>query len=158
VLPLFGDKKPWSFLQTPFAEQQARFSPDGRWIAYVSDESGTPEVYVQSFPPSGGKWKVSTNGGFTPRWRRDGKELLYLAPDRKIMSLEVRTGGTTFGYGPAKALFEAPVEAANTTATNRYDVSADGQRFLINAPVENTTSAPITVVVNWLAGVQSEGR
>jgi Tol biopolymer transport system component len=156
VLPLVGDRKPMPFLQTPFSEQQGRFSPDGKWIAYVSNESGTPEVYVQSFPSSGGKWLVSTGGGVTPRWRRDGKELFYLAPDRKIMSLDVRTGGTTFEYGSAKALFEAPVDAVSTTATNRYDVSADGQRFLVNASVENATSTPITIVVNWLADVKDE--
>jgi Tol biopolymer transport system component len=154
VLPLFGDKKPQLFLQTPFAEQQARFSPDGKWIVYVSDESGTPEVYVQSFPPSGGKWQVSTKGGFTPRWRRDGKELFYLTPDRRIMSVDVRAAGATFEVSTAKALFEAPVDAVTAAVTNRYDVSADGQRFLINAAVENTTSAPITVVVNWTAGLK----
>ena len=153
VLPLFGDKKPELFLQTPFAEQHARFSPDGKWIAYVSDESRTAEVYVQSFPPSGGKWQVSTKGGFTPRWRRDGKELFYLAPDRRIMSVDVKAAGTTFEVSTARALFEAPVDVASAAAANRYDVSADGQRFLVNAPVENTGSAPITVVVNWNAGL-----
>ncbi len=154
VLPLFGDKKPMLFLRTPFAEQQARFSADGKWIAYVSNETGAPEVYVQSFPASGGRWQVSTNGGFTPRWRRDGKEFFYLAPDRKIMSVEVRASGTTFEYGSPKALFEASVDAVTTAATNRYDVSADGQRFLVNAAIENAGPAPITVVVNWLASVK----
>ena len=154
ALPLFGDKKPVLLLQTPFAEGQARFSPDGKWIAYISDESGTPEVYVQSFPPSGGKWQVSTNGGFTPRWRRDGKELLYVAPDRRIMSVGVRVTGPTFEVSSVNVLFVAPVDAVSVAATNRYDVSADGQRFLINAPFENTSSAPITVVVNWTAGLK----
>jgi eukaryotic-like serine/threonine-protein kinase len=154
VLPLFGDKKPMLFLQTPFAEQQARFSADGKWIAYVSNETGAPEVYVQSFPASGGRWQVSTNGGFTPRWRRDGKELFYLAPDRKIMAVEVRASGTAFEYGSPKALFETSVDAVTTAATNRYDVSADGQRFLVNAAIENAGPAPITVVVNWLGSVK----
>ena len=155
VLPLFGDRKPLLFLQTPFAEQHGRFSPDGKWIAYVSNETGRTEVYVQSFPPSGGKWQLSTNGGVTPRWRRDGRELFYLAPDRKIMAVEVKAGGSTFDHGSAKALFEASVDAISTGATNRYDVSADGQRFLVNASIENRGSAPITVVVNWLAGVKT---
>jgi hypothetical protein len=154
VLPLFGDKKPEVVLPTPFAEQHARFSPDGKWIAYTSDESRTAEVYVQSFPPSGGKWQVSTKGGHTPRWRRDGKELFYLAPDRRIMSVEVTAAGSTFDVSIARALFEAPVDVVSVAAANRYDVSADGQRFLVNAPVENTNSAPITVVVNWAAGLR----
>ena len=154
VLPLFGDRKPMLLLRTPFAEQQARFSADGKWIAYVSNETGAPEVYVQSFPPSGGRWQVSTNGGFTPRWRRDGKELFYLAPDRKIMSVEVRTDGAAFEYSSPKALFETSVDAVTTAATNRYDVSADGQRFLVDAAIENAGPAPITVVVNWLASVK----
>jgi len=156
ALPLFGEKKPMLVLGNAFSEQQGRFSPDGKWIAYVSNETGTTEVYVQSFPPSGGKWQLSSNGGVTPRWRHDGRELFYLASNRKIMSVEVRTSGTTFDHGSAKALFEAPVDAVNTAATNRYDVSADGQRFLVNASIENTGSAPITVVVNWLAGVRAE--
>jgi Tol biopolymer transport system component len=154
VLPLFGDRKPELFLRTPFIEQHGRFSPDGKWIAYVSDESGTLEVYVQSFPPSGGKWQVSTKGGITPRWRRDGKELFYLSPDRRIMSVDVRASGTTFELSTATVLFEAPVDSATTATANRYDVSADGQRFLVNAPVENAGPAPITVVVNWTAGLK----
>jgi serine/threonine protein kinase/Tol biopolymer transport system component len=152
--PLSGDAKPTLLLRTPFAEQQARLSSDERWVAYVSDDTGTSEVSVQSFPPSGGKWQVSTKGGVTPRWRRDGKELFYLSLDRKIMSVEVATSGDTFEYKTAKALFETTVDNANTTASNRYDVSADGQRFLINASIENTDLAPpITIVVNWLAGI-----
>jgi Tol biopolymer transport system component len=158
ALPLFGDKKPVLLLQTPFAEQQARFSPDGKWIAYISDESGTPEVYVQSFPPSGGKWQVSTNGGYTPRWRRDGKELLYLAPDRSIMSVNVRVAGPTFEVSSASVLFVAPVDAVSIAATNRYDVTADAQRFLINAPADTIGDAAITVVVNWQAALAARER
>jgi eukaryotic-like serine/threonine-protein kinase len=149
LLPLEGEKKPTLFLKTPFSEQQARLSPDERWIAYVSNETGAPEVYVQSFPPSGGRWTVSTNGGVTPRWRRDGRELFYLAPDGRIMSVEVTNNTSSFEFIAAKAIFQAPVDAVNTTATNRYDVSADGKRFLIGAPIESVTSPSITVVVNW---------
>jgi hypothetical protein len=99
---------------------------------------------------------VSTNGGVTPRWRRDGKELFYLALDRQIMSVVVRAGRDTFEFDVAKPLFEATVDAVNTTATNRYDVSADGQRFLVNAARENAgSSLAITVVVNWLAGLKA---
>ena len=154
VLPLSGDRKPQVFLQTPFAEQMARFSPDGKWVAYVSDESTRQEVYVRSFPPSGGKWQVSTNGGSTPRWRRDGKELFYLASDSRIMSVDVKAGAASFEVSSPKALFEAPVDTP--AGANRYDVSPDGQRFLVNAPAENTSSASMTVVVNWLANAKNE--
>ncbi len=82
VLPLSGEQKPFPFLETDFDERQGRFSPDGKWIAYTSNASGEWQVYVQSFPASGGKWQVSTNGGAQPQWRRDGKELFYLSPDR----------------------------------------------------------------------------
>jgi Tol biopolymer transport system component len=157
VLPITGDKKPIPFLRTPFAEQQGRMSPDGKWIAYISDESGREEVYVQTFPASGGKWQVSTSGGVTPRWRRDGRELFYLAPDRKIMSVEVRAGAA-FEFSAAKPLFDAPIDIVASASANRYDVSADGQRFLIGAPAETTSPAPITVVVNWLAGLKNEGK
>ena len=94
VLPLEGDRKPFPFLQTPFKETQARFSPNGRWVAYVSNESGRNEVYVQTFPASGGKWPVSTKGGTSPLWRGDGKELFYDSGDGKLMAVEVKTGGT----------------------------------------------------------------
>jgi serine/threonine protein kinase/Tol biopolymer transport system component len=148
VLPLFDDKKPRLVLGEPFSEQQGKFSPDEKWIAYVSNETGVAEVYAQSFPPSGGKWQLSSGGGVTPRWRRDGKELFYLAPDRKIMSVDVGTNGTALDHTPPKALFETTVDAVNTVATNRYDVSADGQRFLV-APVDEARSERITIVVNW---------
>ena len=152
VLPLFADKKPQPFLQTPFAETMGRFSPDGKWIAYVSDESGTPQVYVQPFPASGGKWQISTQGGLTPRWRGDGKELFFLSPDRQLMSADVNPAGATFEASSPKTLFQTQVDTANIS--NRYDVSRDGQRFLMSLPVENTVSPPITVITNWLVGIE----
>src|SRR5437867_2756230 len=90
VLPLTGDRKPFVYLQTPFEETGGKFSPDGKWVAYRSDESGRNEIYIQSFPTSGMKWQVSSKGGSSVRWRRDGRELFYLALDRKIMSVQVR--------------------------------------------------------------------
>ncbi len=152
VLPLSGDKKPQPFLQTPFNETMGRFSPDGKWIAYVSDESGTAQVYVQPFPASGGKWQVSTQGGYTPRWRGDGKELFYMAADRKLVSVGVNSTATTFEVGSPKVLFQTLVDTA--PSTNRYDVSPDGQRFLMSLPDESSISQPITVITNWLAGIQ----
>ena len=105
VLPLSGDRKAFSLLQTPFSESLGAFSPDGRWIAYVSDESGRPEVYVQTFPVSTAKWRVSTNGGTQPRWRRDGKEIFYLASDSRLMAVAV-SAGASFEAGIPAALFE----------------------------------------------------
>ena len=148
ILPLFGDGKPYSLLQTPFSEYQAHFAPDGKWFAYTSNESGRAEVYVQSFPPSGGKWQVSTGGGAQPHWRRDGKELFYIAPDRKLMAVDVKLGAT-FETSAPKTLFQTQV--VRYDAPNRYVVTGDAQRFLVNSPVEEVSQTPITVVLNWTA-------
>jgi Tol biopolymer transport system component len=94
VLPLDGDRKPFPLIQTEFNESQSQFSPDGRWVAYVSDETGGPQIYVQSFPKLTGKWQVSTDGGTQPRWRHDGKELFYLALDQQLMAVTVLPGAT----------------------------------------------------------------
>jgi Tol biopolymer transport system component/predicted Ser/Thr protein kinase len=146
MLPLFGDRKPFPLLQTEFNEGQGQFSPDGRWMAYVSDESGKREVYVQTFPASGGKWQISDAGGAYPRWRRDGKELFYVTAGQKLMAVTVQTD-STFQAGRPHALFEPrffqPVIP--------YAVSADGQRFLVNTPLEEDNSSPVTVVLNWTA-------
>ncbi len=147
ALPLFGDRKPFAFLQTRFNEAWARFSPDGRWVAYRSDESGRGEVYVTSFPTSAGKWQISTGGGNLARWRRDGHEIFYLAPDNKLMAAQVNGQGSAFEVGPVRTLFQTRAKTVDTRYA--YDVSADGQRFLVITPVEQTTSAPITLVVNW---------
>jgi len=147
ILPMSGDRKPVPFLQTVFNEQQARFSPDGKWIAYTSDESGAPEVYVQTFPASGGKWRVSTNGGAEPQWRRDGKELFYIASDRKLMAVDVKLGASFEADAP-KTLFETRVLVL-TSFRNHYAVTADGQRFLVVTTLEETNITPISVIVNW---------
>jgi eukaryotic-like serine/threonine-protein kinase len=153
VLPLFGDKKPVPFLQTNFNESQAKFSPDGNWIAYVSNESGMAQVYVQHFPPTGGKWMVSTNGGLSPRWLQNGKELFYVAPDRKLMAVDVRGDSTKFEVGSPRALFELHGIAIGPGIVY-YSVSHDGQRFLFNTLVEENSSAPMTVVENWTAALK----
>jgi hypothetical protein len=148
------------YLQTESNESQARFSPDSRWIAYTSDESVKSEVYVRPFPAtSGGKWMVSKGGGNQPLWRRDGKELFYISADSKLMSVEVAAASETFQAGIPKALFAAPIWGGGTTYINitRYDVTADGRKFLINSlPTETTSvpSPPITVVLNWQAGLK----
>jgi eukaryotic-like serine/threonine-protein kinase len=153
VLPLSGDRKPIPFLNTKFNERYGRFSPDGRWLAYVSDESGKNEVYVLPYPGPGGKRQVSTAGGNLPRWRHDGNEIFYLATDGKLMAAAVSGKGTSFEVGAVEPLFEAPRLIGNRY---QYDVSADGQRFLVNTGSDQATlaSAPITVVVNWTAGLK----
>jgi eukaryotic-like serine/threonine-protein kinase len=153
ILPLFGDRKPSIFLQTPFVEQQGRFSPNGHWIAYSSNESGTFQVYVRPFPASGGQWMISTNGGGQPRWRSDGKELFYLGPDRKIMAVEIKEDGESFAAGNPKPLFETRATAI-LPGGSIYAVTGDGQRFLVITPIEESSPSPITVVMNWTAGIK----
>jgi Tol biopolymer transport system component len=151
VLPMTGDRKPFPFLQTEFTETQGRLSPDSRWMAYTSNESGTSEVYVQPFPASGAKWQVSVNGGMQPKWRRDGKELFYLAADRKLMAVEVNAGAV-FESGIPKPLFDTRIGTSNPLYLfNQYDVTGDGQRFLVASTPNEATSAPIAVVMNWAA-------
>jgi len=148
VLPMTGDQKPFLYLQSPNNEDHPRFSPDGHFVAYTSDEHGRWEVYVQTFPASGGKWVVSVDGGAQPRWRRDGKELFFIAPDRKLMAVDVKLEGSVFEAGVPKVLFQTNV-VSYPNPRNVYDVSADGQRFIIVTPPEETSSTPITVVANW---------
>jgi eukaryotic-like serine/threonine-protein kinase len=139
------------FVQGHGAVKNAQFSPDERWVAYASSESGRWEVYVTSFPDARGKWQVSTAGGTQPRWRGDSKELFYLAADGKIMSVSV-AGGPTFDAGTSVALFQAnPRVLVATSDRVSYDVSKDGQRFLINTQQRNSDAQPMTVVLDWQA-------
>jgi eukaryotic-like serine/threonine-protein kinase len=147
VLPLFGDRKPFPLIQTEFNEWQAQFSPDGKWISYVSDESGASQVYVQAFPMQSGKVPISTTGGTQPRWSRDGKELFYLAPDRKLMAVTVKAGAT-FEVESPRPLFQTTLDPS--AFRQAYAVSADGNRFLLNAQIESVPQ-PLTVVLNWPA-------
>jgi eukaryotic-like serine/threonine-protein kinase len=140
-----ADRKPSPLLRTEFDEVAAAFSPDGRWLAYASNESGRFEIYVQPFPGPGGKWQVSTAGGLHPRWRRDEKELFYFAPDGKVMAAEIGPGAA-FEAGTPKALFATPFKDVPGAP---YDVSSDGQRFLLNRPIGEETAPPITLVQNW---------
>jgi len=162
VLPFDGDHKPILFLRTEFSETHAQFSPDGRWLAYVSDESGSLQVYVQPFSQgsgargqgSGGKWQVSTGGGNQPRWRRDGKELYYLSPDAKLMAVDVKTA-PTFQSARPRPLFQTKMRANTIGSLHwcRYAVTADGQRFLMVINPEQD-SDEIQVVLNWTAGAK----
>ena len=152
VLPMEGERKPWVWLNTPAFETQARFSPDGKWIAYQSDESGPYEIYLQAFvtgaPASGGKRQLSTNGGWVPFWRRDGRELFYLTASGKLMAVEI-TPGAELKAGAPKELF-AP--SGSRVSTERgYTVTGDGQRFLFVTSAEDASVPPFTVVLNWMA-------
>jgi len=153
VLPMTGDRKPMAFAQTEFSEVQGQLSPDGRWMAYASDESGRMEVYVQPFPASGGKWQISTGGGSQPRWRRDGKELFYVSADKRLMAVEVKADAT-FEAGVPKGLFGTRFLPAAASHLLSYAVAGDGQRFLVTRLVEEEPAIPITVVMNWTAGLK----
>jgi Tol biopolymer transport system component len=150
------NEQPRRVLRTRFQEGNATFSPDGRWLAFVSDESGRPEVYVAPAAGDGGMRRISNSGGFTPRWRRDGKELFYLEPDSRFMSVPVGTRGDNFEAGAPVQLFRvaSPVAFTRRTWYASYDVSPDGQRFLVNAVVDDAASAPITIVLNWQSALK----
>ena len=155
ILPLEGDRTPQPFLQDDFNKWSAKFSPNVKWVAYSSDESGQEQVYVRPFPGPGGEYQVSTTGGSRPTWRHDGKELFYVTPDRKLMSVEV-TAGATFEALAAKPLFDTHIKGiASRVIVSRhgYAVSGDGLRFLINDLTE-TSASPITVVLNWTADLK----
>ena len=131
----------------------AQFSPDGRWVAYASNESGSLEIYVAPFPGGNGKWQVSSGGGQEPRWRKDGKELFFLSRDSKMMAVPVSTGAS-FASGSPVALFQThrrqPISSQDFYS---YDVSADGQRFLIATQVDESAAAPLTVFLNWTSAM-----
>ncbi len=149
AVPLEGDRKPQAFLNTSFFEQGGQFSPDGRWVAYVSNESGLYQVYVRPFPGPDGQWEVSTSGGSQPRWRSDGKELYYIAPEGTLMAASVAVNGAAFQPGGPVALFQPPIFGGGTNiGQQQYDVAPDG-RFLINVTIGEETAAPITLLMNW---------
>ena len=151
ALPLFGDKKPFPVIQTPFNDVHSSVSADGRWIAYASDETGRGEVYVQAFPGGGGRWQVSTEGGDQPRWRQDGRELYFVTLDGKLMAVDVRAG-SPFEAGTPKALFElkAPPNGLSDFR-NQYAPDPSGQRFLVTRLVEEPNPEPIRVITSWAA-------
>jgi serine/threonine protein kinase/Tol biopolymer transport system component len=144
-----ADRRPFVFLRTDFNEFHPTFSADGRWIAYTSDESGRPEVYVRRFEgtaATGREWPVSTNGGSHPRWRRDGKELFFLSADRKLMAVAIRTT-PDFAVDNPGVMFQTRLPL--TEYLRSYEVAANGQRFLLNTPVDERWSGSITVIAGW---------
>ena len=147
------DLKTSPFLKTASVISNGQFSPDGKWVAYASNESGKWEIYVTSFPEARGKWQISTGGGEQPRWRSDGKELFYLSSDDKMMAVPVTTGAN-FDAGAPVALFQAtPRQPVLVYDRFVYDVSHDGQRFLINTPVKKADTRPMSVLLNWSAQI-----
>jgi Tol biopolymer transport system component len=150
IIPPAKDTAPTYVISTPFDEYDGRFSPDGKWVSYVSDESGRPEVYVQTFPVTGNKWVVSTNGGAEPRWRGDGRELFYVANDGKLMAVDIGTGAGFVASTP-KALFQTTVRPSSNPFHVWMDARSDGQRFLIKRTADAFGVSGLTVVLNWPA-------
>jgi Tol biopolymer transport system component len=145
ALPLFGDRKPFVVLQTPNMEYGGRFSPDTRWIAYMSNETGSNEVYVQSFPGGENRQRISSSraSGFTGfQWRSDGRELYFVSVDRQLMAVPVTTQGNTLKAGTPVSLFRG----------NVVGMTGDGQRFIAVSQIE--PPAPLTVLLNWKGAVE----
>jgi eukaryotic-like serine/threonine-protein kinase len=149
LMPLRGDRRPVRWLDTRFNETNPRFSPDGRWIAFESNESGRPEIYAALTEGGGEKRRISPSGGRQPRWRTDGKELYYVAPDGYVVTVPV-TPGPRLETGTPTPLFRVEPQIEN------YDAAGDGARFLISAPLDKVRESPIRVVVNWPAIVAKE--
>ncbi len=147
LLPLVGDRQPRKYLATSFDESYGKVSPDGRWLAYQSDNSGRMEINVQSFPQPGRRVTISQGGGILPRWRSDGRELYYVAADDKLMAVSVEMG-TSFTAGTPVALFELG-SFGRIIGRYVYDVSPDGQKFLVLRPLEDASMRPLTLVQNW---------
>jgi Tol biopolymer transport system component len=159
IVPVSGNRTPFVFLKTPFRELAGVFSPDGRWVAYMADESGRMEIYVRPFtasPASGvgadgatGQWQISTTGGIYPQWRSDGKELFYVSPGGDMMAATITAGGTTLEASAPVTLFPRRIFGGrgDPLPVRAYDVARDG-RFVINAVVTEVTP-PITLLMNW---------
>jgi Tol biopolymer transport system component len=160
LLNLSGEPKATPYIESPFDKAQARISPDGRWLAYTTNDSGMYQIMVQSFPdPNRGRWQITAQGGIEPKWRRDGRELYYLAFDGSLMAVPIKETRTdqTFEAGTATKLFPTPLtfNRFQTPRDRRYDVAPDG-RFLIAAPVAAGGAEPVTAVVNWTAALEKK--
>jgi Tol biopolymer transport system component len=149
TMPLSGNGKPTPFLQGPFEKDQVRFSPDGRYISMISEESGRPEAFVTAFPGPGERIRVSTGGAKSPRWSRDGRELFYLSGGGRLMSVGVRTA-PSLDLGVPQPLFDPPGKWSWST----FDVSSDSKRFLAIVPEVVANELPLSVVANWTAEVE----
>jgi Tol biopolymer transport system component len=149
-----ADRKPTIYLPTPFNEHHGRLSPDGRWMAYASDESGRWEVYVSAFPGGGGRWQISAGGGVEPRWRSDGKELFYVSPDGTLMAVALQFNQRSVLLAAPRPLFTARFgEFGAQIFRPVYAPSHGGHKFLVNVIVEETTASPVTMILNWPAAM-----
>lgn len=140
-----GDARPEGFLATDAGEDNCQFSPDGRWVAYVSDETGRRDVFVAAFPQPGGRWQVSQGGGTEPRWNRNGGELFYFDPEHNLISVDIEPVETGFRAGASRKLFQHH----GAGGLWRYDVSPDGERFLVTIPPEEQLASPVTLMTDW---------
>jgi Tol biopolymer transport system component len=151
AIPVSGDRKPFSLLNNTDA-QQAAISPDGRWVAYRANDSSKSEVFIQSFAPFGGRWRVSGAGGSQPSWRADGKELFYLNRT-KMMSVDIKVSGSGIDAGIPRELFDLPT-IAQDNARNSYVGTSDGKRFLCLTKADTGDTTQLTLVLNWTAGLK----
>jgi len=147
IISLMGDRKAVPYLNAPYPNFGGQISPDGRWLAYVSSELGRPEVFVSSFPEAKGKWQVSSGGGYTPRWRRDGRELFFCRTDGLLMAAEITAGKESFAVGTIRPLSDRRVFQSLNSAT--YDAFPDGQRFILASVRAGGLHSPLTLVENW---------
>ncbi|MGB7464271.1 MAG: protein kinase [Candidatus Acidiferrum sp.] len=148
VLPLNGEGQPYSLLNAPYFNSGGQISPDGRWIAFASDQSGKTEICVSTFPQAKGIWQVSTTGGRTPMWRRDGRALYYSRADGIVVSTEVQAGTDSFSTGATMEVLQRHVTQAGIEAN--YDVFSDGQHFVILSVRKGTMHSPLTLITNWM--------
>jgi len=161
ALPIMGERKEFAVLHGNSEEIEGQFSPDGRWLAYASNESGRYEIHVRTFPEASGQRQVSLAGGVQPRWSRNGRELFYAAPDGRLMAVPIRPAPDTHALeaGPPVPLFPTRlatgqnIAPAGFLARAQYDVAADG-RFLMNIADDEAVTSPITIVQNWTVGLK----
>ena len=160
ILPRFGDGRPYPFIRGDFSAGEGRFSPDGRFLAYSSDESGRAEVYVTPFPQGSSKWQVSVAGGSSPRWRRDGREIYYMAADGELTAVDVDPRGSVFQVGAVRTLFRLLLKTgasrqdlSPTSGQIGYDAAPDGSWFLVNSPPPGNPP-PLTLVTHWADDLQ----
>jgi len=155
ALPLVGKREPYPVIRTVADEHYGTPSPDGRWLAYISNETGAYEVYVEAFPATGFKRQISTLGGFEPHWRLDGKELFYRAPNQTLMAVEVKSKPATLEFSPPKALFATRIQWMEIQAVaHHYAAAPHGQRFLMMSATDEALASPVTVVLNWTAALK----
>jgi eukaryotic-like serine/threonine-protein kinase len=156
ALPMFpdasSDKKPFPLVATNFSEITPAFSPDGKWLAYANNATGRQEIYIQPFPSGAGRWQVSTAGGTSPNWRKDGKELFFISLDSQMMAVDVSQKGAGLQLGAPHVLFKAAPTVRGSSGP--YTVSADGKKFVMNTVAQQSITEPLTLITNWTADLK----